>query len=94
MTTSTSTISYSDASRLYTIGNNAGQGFAPFDGEVQDEMVSSAIAAAEEDGWRCIYQYCASTGIAVLKRDEKLMGIGGDGNGGLAWAVMISDVKA
>lgn len=72
---------------LWTAGNNAGEGYAP-----DQETVAEAVAALEADGYRVIRRSRTDDEIAVLRRDDEVIGIG-DANG--AWAVdLVAAIEA
>ncbi len=86
------TISQTEANNLYTRGNNAGLGYAPYADVAGPDTVSAAVAAAEADGWEIVLNPDNTSDVVVLTNgDGELLGIGGDGAGNGAWAVVLSD---
>lgn len=82
------------ANELYTKGNNAGQGYAPYTDTAADESVNAAVEAAEVDGWEVVLRADTTSDVVVLRNgDGEYLGIGGDGSGNGAWAVVLSDLS-
>lgn len=89
------TISRTQAEALYTRGNNDGLGYAPYTDEAGDDTVDAAVEAAEADGWTVVHASGNTSEIVVLENEDgEVMGIGGDGMGRGAWAVILSDLSA
>jgi hypothetical protein len=76
------------ASRLYSLGNNRGLGYAPYTDVPGPDTVDGAIEAAEADGWEVYLRAHSTSDVTVLRNEDgALLGIGGDGLGNGAWAV-------
>lgn len=89
------TITMSEARELYTRGNNAGCGYAPYADVAGDDTIEAAVEAAQADGWTLVLSRETSDDVAVLRDgDGALMGIGGDAHGNGAWAVILSEVES
>lgn len=70
------------AERLWTDGNNAGDGYAP-DADDVDEATDDLA-----DGGEVLHRRECTSEIAVVRTATgAIVGIGGDGSGGGAWAV-------
>lgn len=83
-------ISKIKANRLWTAGNNAGNGFAPGGGDSVDE----AVAYYERIGARIVRRQETTDDVAVIEEHPgtaaaTMIGIGGDGTGNGAWAVRL-----
>ena len=86
------TITMSEARAMYTAGNNAGRGYAPYADVPGDDTVAAAVTAAEADGWDVELRAQSTDDVTVLRNaDGERMAIGGDARGRNAWAVIISD---
>jgi hypothetical protein len=85
----------SKANELYTRGNNAGLGYAPYTDTATDDTVAAAVEAAKADGWHVVHSAGNTSDVVVLSNEDgEFMGIGGDGSGNGAWAVMLDDTSA
>lgn len=86
------TMTMKQAVEAYNIGNNNGEGYAPYTDVVTDDSIDQAVAAAEQDGWVEVLGRETSDDVVLLRsdHDEMLMAIGGDAQGRNAWAVMVS----
>lgn len=81
------------AETLYRLGNDKGDGYAPYQDDAEDETIEAAIKAAEEDGWKLILERENDRTVALLENEDlELLAIGGDAMGDGAWAVCITDV--
>ncbi len=88
------TITMTEALRLYRIGNNTGCGYSPYTDEASDDTIDSAVEAASRDGWELVLDRTNSDEVAVLRNgDGEMMAIGGDAVGHGAWAVMIAVLR-
>lgn len=79
------TITMTEARKLYSAANNAGEGYAPD----ADDVDAAVDAMVEEDGAKVILTRQTSDDVAVVEVDGKLVAIGGDASGGMAWACEI-----
>jgi hypothetical protein len=81
------TLRMTEATTLYTAGNNAGKGYEPGGATVDD-----AVTAMVADGGELILDRSTSDDVAVvIDSAGELVAIGGDATGGNAWAVTIVD---
>ncbi len=85
-------ISMRDAVRLYRQGNNAGRGWAPYQGAEGIDCIESVLAAAERDCGVIIHRRLTSDDVAVVSSiDGELIAYGADSCGLNVWAVDITD---
>ena len=85
----------SKANELYTRGNNAGLGYAPYTDTAADDTVDAAVEEAKADGWEVVHGAGNTSDVVVLRNgDGEFLGIGGDGSGNGAWAVVLSDLAS
>lgn len=72
-----------DAEALWAAGNNAGRGEAP-----ERDDVDAAAEALAANGGEVLHPQRSTDKIAIVRTAEgAIVGIGGDGSGGSAWAV-------
>lgn len=84
-------ITMTAARKLFTLGNNAGNGFAP--AGVAD-LVGGAIETLKGEGYKVVLESTNTDEVDVLESPEgKLIAIGGDGSGRGAWAVAITGMR-
>ncbi len=87
------TVTQAQASRLYRMGNNSGQGYAPYTDVPGEDTVEEAVANFEKDGWEVVLKAYNTSEVVVLSFEDGLVAVGGDGRGHGAYAVSISDVQ-
>lgn len=84
------TMTQARANELFRLGNDAGDGYAPYTDVPGDDTIDAAIEAAAADGWEVELRGETTSDVTVLRNgDGERMAIG-DVNG--PWAVPISDV--
>lgn len=81
----TTKIRMTEARALYTVGNNAGRGYAP-----DQDTIDATVEALVEEGGTLVLDRNTSDDVAVVEDSSgELIAIGGDAGGRNAWAVVI-----
>ena len=84
------TISQEDANAAFQVGNNRGEGYAPYTDEAGDDTIDEAVRCFVADGWTVVFDRHCSNDVAVVRNaDGEFVAIGGDASGNGAWAVSI-----
>ncbi len=85
------TITQAEAHTLYTEGNNAGRGYAPYTDVPGADTMESAVAAFEADGWEVVIDRNSDAEVIVLRNGDGELVALGDANG--PWAVEITPAE-
>jgi hypothetical protein len=83
-----------DAAKAFRIGNNRGEGYAPYTDEAGDDTIDEAVRCFKADGWTVVFERYTSEEVAVVRNaDGEYVAIGGDATGRGAWAVPIEQAN-